>query len=427
MIAILGDVEKLTQKLVSESYRARETAIVSLLSKEPAIVIPQVSELLLENVNPATQSACLDILEKLDATVSLEGIRTDGWFQSIGEETSNFAAISQIIGERFLAYAVILGVQIRTLTRDPNTPANTMVEFTVGDTLRQVLSIGEFRTRVVQALLKIYIEEPGPIQMPLTHEAAEKRIGQIVLLVCPLFDISVRRFVAYQKGNQSMGIVGYMSQGGFNFLDLKEFKSLIYQKVMRDLAGTHEEPFRLDLTLVEKARKSAEQGNNDDVIARLETWPGLLSTLVKTPIAAGLTLDQLHAIAEGLELLGDAYRANNRPTWSEELYRLGLQYLKGKELGASLYLKLGLLLVEQERYGESIGLLRRAIAMNEDKKLLLPALARAFLKRGKIVPSGILLNEAKSIGVRTDSLIKDYNEVKMILKERCLSWPPMVE
>ena len=54
------------------------------------------------------------------------------------------------------------------------------------------------------------------------------------------------------------------------------FDSFVKQKVRRDLAGTQQEPFRLDLSVVEHARAAAERGDHDEVIAILESWPGLL-------------------------------------------------------------------------------------------------------------------------------------------------------
>ena len=99
--------------------------------------------------------------------VSLESIRTDGWFERIGEGIGSFQALCDIVGPRFFGFAMITGARITSLTVDRRTPDNTLVDFVVGpedaevteaDTQR--LTLADFRRRLVSALVT---EEPiGP-------------------------------------------------------------------------------------------------------------------------------------------------------------------------------------------------------------------------------------------------------------------------
>src|SRR5690349_11785344 len=65
-------------------------------------------------------------------SVPLEAIRTDGWFERIGEGIGSFQALCDIVGARFFAFAMITGARITSLTVDRRVPENTLVEFVVG-------------------------------------------------------------------------------------------------------------------------------------------------------------------------------------------------------------------------------------------------------------------------------------------------------
>src|SRR6187402_2566384 len=94
----------------------------------------------------------------------LESIRTDGWFERIGEGIGSFQALCDIIGAKFFAFAMITGARITALTVDRRVPENTLVDFVVGaddedvtDEDTQRVTLGEFRRRLVAALVQ---EEP---------------------------------------------------------------------------------------------------------------------------------------------------------------------------------------------------------------------------------------------------------------------------
>ena len=41
----------------------------------------------------------------------LDAVRTDGWFERIGEGIGSFQALCEIIGERFFAFSIIVGAR----------------------------------------------------------------------------------------------------------------------------------------------------------------------------------------------------------------------------------------------------------------------------------------------------------------------------
>src|SRR5258707_6834590 len=89
---------------------------------------------------------------------SLDAVRTDGWFERIGDGIGSFQALCEIIGERFFAFSIIVGARITALTVDRRNPEQSLVDFVVGaeadDALEpQRLTLADFRRRLVGPLL----------------------------------------------------------------------------------------------------------------------------------------------------------------------------------------------------------------------------------------------------------------------------------
>jgi len=62
----------------------------------------------------------------------LDAVRTDGWFERIGEGIGSFQALCEIVGERFFAFSIIVGARITALTVDRRNPELSLVDFVVG-------------------------------------------------------------------------------------------------------------------------------------------------------------------------------------------------------------------------------------------------------------------------------------------------------
>src|SRR5436190_23912119 len=101
---------------------------------------------------------------------SLQAVRTDGWFERIGEGIGSFQALCEIIGERFFAFAMITGARITAVTVDRRNPENTIVDFSVGGGVEeeptdvQRLTLSDFRRRLVGALLAEEVQAPAPLR-----------------------------------------------------------------------------------------------------------------------------------------------------------------------------------------------------------------------------------------------------------------------
>src|ERR1700690_4165334 len=88
---------------------------------------------------------------------SLDSLRTDGWFERIGEGIGSFQALCEIVGAPFFAFSIYAGARITALTVDRRSPDQTLVDFVVGvgenecDLDPQGFTLADFRGRLVGA------------------------------------------------------------------------------------------------------------------------------------------------------------------------------------------------------------------------------------------------------------------------------------
>jgi tetratricopeptide (TPR) repeat protein len=120
-------------------------------------------------------------------------------------------------------------------------------------------------------------------------------------------------------------------------------------------------------------------------------------------------------LLRALAALGDAYLCNRQTDWAEDVLRLGIQF--GQELDESgpLFGLLGHARLATERYGEAIGLFRRALALGDDKRDILPELARCFMERGRYVAAMACLADARAAGADEEQLSELDARVEKVL------------
>ncbi len=137
--------------------------------------------------------------EEQHRELDLDAIRTDGWFERIGEGIGSFQALCEIIGERFFAFSIIVGARITALTVDRRNSDLSLVDFVVGlsDTDEaletQRLTLADFRRRLAGALL-VDDDKPAPEPTRETEiEAIQLYIGVRYLLLAPLYGYSLQK------------------------------------------------------------------------------------------------------------------------------------------------------------------------------------------------------------------------------------------
>jgi hypothetical protein len=356
---------------------------------------------------------------------SLDSLRTDGWFERIGEGIGSFQALCEIVGERFFAFSIIVGARITALTVDRRSPDQTLVDFVVGvgesdgDLDPQRLTLADFRRRLVGALL---VEEDREAPRPAREtdvEAIQLYVGVRYLLLAPLYGYSLRKLILEGKHAE----LRVLHDGTEEVFALDTFRmrirALVREELDRVATGARS---AIDLSKVAEAEAAAIRKEWPKVIALLGAWPAPLAIFLRTPEGQMLGADARSLIAKGLGLLGSACVHLGEVEQAEEVFRIGIQYAQEGVAAAELFRRLGEALLLNERAGEAIGPLRRALAFGGATAEVMPPLARAFLKRGRFVAAYACLRDALDAGVAERELVEELREVEGALGPSLTAW-----
>jgi tetratricopeptide (TPR) repeat protein len=354
----------------------------------------------------------------------LDAIRTDGWFERIGEGIGSFQALCEIVGERFFAFSIIVGARITALTVDRRNPQHTIVDFVVGtggdaDLEPQRLTLADFRRRLVGALL---VDDDANHPKPTREtdaEAIQLYIGIRYLLLSPLFGYSLEALTF--KGATATLTVHH--DGEEQTFDLTAYRRRIRAHVHEELERASQGPKgAIDLSKVAEAEAAAEKKEWPKVLQLLGAWPAPLAIFLRTPEGQMLAPDARALIAKGLGLLGTACVELEEVDQAEEVFRIGIQYAHEGLPAADLYRRLGDALLVCNRPGEAIGPLRRALAFGASGSDVLPSLGRAFLRRNRHVAAFACFRMALAEGVEERALVKELAEVEKSLGSALTAW-----
>lgn len=333
--------------------------------------------------------------------IDLTAVRADGWFEAVGAQMEGFRAICDIVGERFLAFSMIAGVRLTGIMVDSVHPSESLVEFLAGEdeTKTQQLALGDFRRRLVEALLAADPPQPEPFaEMP--RDDVARLVGGRYLLLAPLYGVRLLRLVVDPERRDAdlEPDVVCEEDGEEATLPLSDLQERLRQAVRRELVRASEGPFALDLSRVEPALEALAKGDAERVIELIGSWPGPLSLFLRTPAGAGISARERERIGEGLAVLGEAYRRVGRGPWAEEIFRLGLQYVTEGRVAAQLFRRIGDAMAAEDRPGEAIAPYRRALVLGGDDPAVLVPLGRAFAARGRHVAAIECFRAALGVG-----------------------------
>ncbi len=358
----------------------------------------------------------------------LDSVRTDGWFERIGEGIGSFQALCEIVGERFFAFSIIVGARITALTVDRRSPDQTLVDFVVGlgegegDLEPQRLTLADFRRRLVGALLVEEDRDPPVPTRETDTEAIQLYIGVRYLLLAPLYGFSLRRLVfPGGKGTEPELLVSH--DGADEAYDLESFRiklrALVREELERVAAGARS---AIDLSKVAEAEAAALRKEWPKVVALLGAWPAPLAIFLRTPEGQMLAPDARGLISKGLALLGSACVHLGEIEQAEEVFRIGIQYAQEGVAAADLFRRLGEALLLNDRPGEAIGPLRRSLAFGGTVAEVMPLLGQAFMKRGRFVAAYACFRDALEAGVSERDLADELRKVEQALGPALTGW-----
>ncbi len=329
-------------------------------------------------------------------TYRLDKVRADGWLEQLGEGSEGFSQLCEVVGTPFVAFSVIAGIRISALAVDPRNPDSSVVDFEIGEVGgTQRLQLADFRQRLAHAMLSADdpVMELG--ESP-DDEELQHFIGFRYVLLAPVFGI--RLDVLIVDGEKVT--LEVLINGDDLDISLEQLRLILRERVTA-LAENHKpaSPFAIDLNVVPRARDAAADGDSERVVDLLESWPNPLSLLLRTAEGQNLAPEVKATLADALGILGSAYVELGRPEWAQEVLRLAIQWAQEHlEVSADLFRRLGEAHVAEERYGEAIGLLRRALALGGSRSRLLGLLAICFAARERHLVALLCADEALAAG-----------------------------
>jgi len=364
---------------------------------------------------------------------SLEAVRTDGWFERIGEGIGSFQALCEIVGERFFAFSIIVGARITALTVDRRSPDQTLVDFVVGgsdadtDLEPQRLTLADFRRRLAGALL---VEEGRDLLPPAREtdtESIQLYIGVRYLLLAPLYGYSLQKLVLQPgrdaKHDDGEAQLWLRRDGADEDYDLDTFRTRIRAHVREELErSTSGQRSAIDLAKVAEAEAASLKAEWPKVIQLLGAWPAPLSIFLRTPEGQTLAPDARSLISKGLGLLGSACVHLGEVEQAEEVFRIGIQYAQEGMAAADLFRRLGEALLQSSRSGEAVAPLRRAVAFGAPAAEILPLLGRALLERKRYVAAFACFRDAIEAGVPERDLESELREIEKALGPALTAW-----
>lgn len=337
------------------------------------------------------------LASQLPDTVDLAEIRTDGWFEQLAEEIPEFEQLCEVLGTRFVAFSFIAGVRITAISYDPHAPESSLVDFALGEADEaERLTLGDFRERL-GALLTDSDAEPVVLPSDPTTDDVRACIGRRYLLLAPVFGIRLST-LHVQDGEPMVEVdLGHASEK----ISVQGLRDILDNAVRSEVTRAKPPaPFSIDFKKIPLADEANHRGEYAETIALLGAWPGPLSMFLRTPQGQALGRNERTKLVRALGLLGDAYLHKQQTDWAEDVLRLGIQFGQELDAAGALFGLLGRVRVASARYGEAIGLLRRALALGGDRPTLLLDLAQCFIARERYVAALACLDDAVSAGAR---------------------------
>lgn len=391
--------ERLLKLLKSDDLSKRRKALETLDSWGPLRALPHLLKVRREESSQELRDRANGILEKIGALIDLGPMGADTWFEQVKDSSPAFETLCDVMGERFVGYALIVGVQISGLTIDQFTPANTLVEFRlVESNPPRTLRLPDFRRELVNWILTDGPDADTAV-LPLDLAQAQQLVGVRYILLSPLHGLSLKEVILETPGRNPKASVSLTREDGtIEEIAVEILRERLQREVEEELEAARDEPFELDFKLVDQAEAAANAKDWEEVLHLIGHWPGPLSMLSRMQMGANLDEEKRARIGAALGFLAAAYRATGRSAWAEELYRLGLQFAGEGPSGGKLYRALGEAMIEEKRFGEAVGPLRRSLALGVPMAEIGPSLGLSLHRCRRTVAAAIVLEKALADG-----------------------------
>lgn len=345
--------------------------------------------------------------------IDLNEIAPQRWFDNIADEIPQFDQLCNIIGERFVAFAFIAGIRISSISYDQDQPETSIVEFCDNDQdEEEQLSLLSFRERLVSSLFT----GPYPsMELPNDPDEDDIRcyIGQKYLLLAPIFGIQLIGF--WYGGEKPPSILISLGESQEE-LSIKGLHEVLDEGVRSEISRVQTEgAFSIDFKNIPEAEAANFEEDYERTISLLGAWPGPLSIFLRTQEGQMLGAPEKAMLARALSVLGVAYMKTDQVEWAEDVFRLGVQWGQDTHAVADLLILLAEARLMNHRYGEAIGLFRRALIVGASESHVLPQLALCYVRCKLYIAAAVCLDQAISRNVDPHTLEDIQMELDQVL------------
>jgi len=358
------------------------------------------------------------LLEK-EICIDMESYLVEDWFESMVKNIEGFDEVCDLVGYRFVAFAMIAGINMKAVNHNPEFPSESTVEFTIGsDENINEMSMEEFRKTLLLSILSPDNDQPGSLSQPPSREEITKLLGVRYFLLSPIYNLKLRRLYVLDA---SLGFGGYVVEldkdGKINEWAIPLFRENLRKMVSQEEIKEKEPVGRFTPQSIALAEKSLEAGNPTAALEHLRDWILFVRNYRITGGIAQLLHEPDAHFERSLLLTGRAYRLLKRNRISEDIFRFSIQLLPTAKKKPIFLYELALIMIAEGRYGEAIGPLRKAQKLGIPKSLIYPHLGRSFLECDRTVAAFLIFGELNREGLLDDETRRWYEEARRKLAD----------
>jgi len=397
-----------------ESLSERLRGVRWLLEHGGPDGIRQIIEVKKDEADSEFASVVEKFLAEKEILIDLSPHVVEDWFESMVRTIEGFEEVCDLVGYRFVAFAMIAGINMKAVNHNPEFPAESTVEFSIGsDRNVNEMSLEEFRKTLVLSILSPDTDSPSRLTQPVTREGITRILGVRYFLLAPLYAMKLKRLFVLDA---SRGFDGYIveveREGKLHEWTIPVFRENLRKLVAREEVREKEPLGRFTQESISQAEKALEAGNPSNALEHLRDWILFVRNYRITGGIAQLLHEPDAHFERGLLLSGRAYRLLKRNRISEDILRFSIQLLPTARKKPIFLYELALIMIAEGRFGEAIGPLRKAQKLGIPKSLIFPLLGRAFLECDRSVAAFLILGELNREGLLDEESKRWYDEAR---------------
>jgi tetratricopeptide (TPR) repeat protein len=398
MAANVQSLLRTLRESVEEAERL--AACKAILDGADPLGVHMMHEIRLAETPSRFVTALDEMLAARGLCVNLDPFVVDNWFDGMIKRIDGFEEVCDVVGYRFMAFSLIIGINLKAVMHNPEFPSESTVEFVIqGEKEAQEAPIEDFRKMLIVSLLS---DDPPtqPVRTPPAREEVARLVGVRYLLLAPLYGIRPRKLYIMDQALHTDGYSVVFDHDG----ETREWSLERFREFLRDFVSEEQvrEPAargRFAAEDIRSAEKALSAGNPERALEYLRDWILFVRNYRLTGTVAQLVKEPDALFARGLLLTGRAYRLLDRNRLSEDLLRFSIQLLPSGEMLPRFYYELAVIMMEEGRHAEAIAPLKHALKLGLSHERVYPYLGEALLRSDRAVGAALVLGELNQEGL----------------------------